>query len=234
MYWPITIVLDMYRHNVFPNSLIYLLDDVISYLKTKPYSEEFQNSLLRSLEKAIELLSKNPKLEETLRLIPLLPSWFVMWASRKKICLDLSTCDLRTQRILTSVIFQTIKNLVPHTNSDVIQGMVMIDDANQLFKRIPSEKYDYRYLLMKEQIKKEKAESYLLTKERWEEIYGDKEYFTRVKLARFFEDMIYNEFRIKHVSLVTATNSPLQLLDAIPFMSQLKILFRLGIIAVKD
>jgi len=59
-------LLHHYRTHEFPSSIVDFLKDLKIYLKEHPYSEEFTQSSIKSIEKAIGLIQENPILERKL------------------------------------------------------------------------------------------------------------------------------------------------------------------------
>lgn len=127
-------VLLNYKVGEFPSSFVDFLEDVKVYLISNPYSEDFTQSNIKSVEKAIELLRDDPILERTLWISLQLPEWLKLWNEGKTVCIDLPQCDLYYQRLLVALILQIVKNYVPHNNSDLPVGVIAIEDVMRYFK----------------------------------------------------------------------------------------------------
>ena len=120
----IGIVLKQYRIDKFPNSIVNFLTDVKDYLIKNPYSEEFNESNVGSIEKAIDFIQEDPILEKTLWMYLDTPRWLKLWREGKTISIDFSECDLRNQKVLIPLLFQAIKENTPFI--DIIPPLVII------------------------------------------------------------------------------------------------------------
>ena len=93
-----------YRSGRLPSSIVDFLDDLKRYLTKTPYSEEFTESNIKSIERAVGIFQEDPILERTLS-IPLRKSeWLNLWSKGGKVCIDLSKCDVHHQKLLVAPI----------------------------------------------------------------------------------------------------------------------------------
>ncbi|MHA2326865.1 MAG: hypothetical protein ACXACB_15765 [Promethearchaeota archaeon] len=134
-----------YKSGRIPSSVVDFLSDLKDYLIKNPYSEEFTESNVMSVEKAIEIFQKNPILERTLWKPFRLPEWLKLWFEGKTVCIDLSQCDLYQQRVLVCLLLQAFKHLMPQREFNTPSGIIVIEGADDIFKKPPHEKYSRRF-----------------------------------------------------------------------------------------
>jgi len=216
-------VLRQYRIGKFPNSIINFLTDVKDYLLKKPYSEDFNESNVRSIEKAIDLIQEDPILERTLWMYLDTPRWLRLWREGKKISIDLSECDLHHQKILIPLLFQVIKEFMPVKNSNLPVGIIILEDSDNLLKKPPHEDYKRNYSINRAYYQKCEQESYFLTKEQLEKVYGDKGYLNNVQLEDVFTDLVFDELNDRGISFITTCKDPFKIYDYYKNHSQLRI-----------
>ncbi|MBA7672181.1 hypothetical protein ES703_80355 [subsurface metagenome] len=185
----------------FPSSIVDFLDDLRYYLIKHPYSGEFTESNARSIENLISFFQNDPILENTLWISLDLPEWLKQWEKGKRVCIDLSECELYHQKILVTLILQAVKNLTPVTNSDIPVGVVVLEDVDDVFEKVPHEAYIQRYSVNSDYWSDISTKNYFLTKEQLEEAYGDKNYLMNVQLERVYEDSILDESHYRDISL---------------------------------
>ena len=203
MKWIMRIVIKHYKLGQFPSSLLDFLEDVKKCLIDHPYDKEFTESNIRSIEKAIEFVQEDPAIERTLWIPSDLPEWLKLWNEGKKVCIDLSSCDLYYQKILVSLLFQVVRNFIPSKESDTPSGIVVIDDADQVFEESPHEYYKDIYNANKEYFNWQEEKNFFRTKEQIEEVFGDPNYLFNIQVEGVFRKTISDEFRYKNISLIT-------------------------------
>ncbi len=216
-------LLHHYKTGEFPSSLVDLLEDLKTNLIEHPYSDNFTESNIRSIEKAIHLFENDPVLERTLEILLEVPEWLKLWSEGKAICIDLSGCDLFYQKVLVTFLLQTIKNLIPIRNSDVFRGIIVLEDADKILKKPPHEDYRKNFIMNRDYFRRIEEENYFLTKEQLEGVYGDKEYLFNIQLERMFEDLICDEFRYRNISLITVCEDLSEIYYYYKDSSQIKI-----------
>ncbi len=182
-----------YKVGEFPSSFADFLEDVKQYLINNPYSEDFTESNIKSVEKAINLLREAPLLEHTLWISLQLPEWLKLWNEGKTICIDLSGCDLQYQRLLVPLLLQIIKNYMPNCYSDLPSSLIVLEDVDEIFQRPPHEKYREYYDMNREYWDELREQNYFLTKEEIEEAYGDMSYLSKVQFDRIISRIIFDE-----------------------------------------
>ncbi|MFW9970052.1 MAG: hypothetical protein ACFFDF_07605 [Candidatus Odinarchaeota archaeon] len=198
----ISCLLIQYKNGKFPSSIIDFLEDLINYLKEHPYHEEFNNSNIRSIEEAINFIQKNPVLESTLGLSFDIPQWLALWYEGRKICIDLSDCDLRYQRILVPLLLQAVKNCVPIKDSDTPVGIVVLEDCDDFLQKVPFEVYKNNFKINREYYHQIEEMAYFLTKEQLIEVFGDKDYLLNVQLESVFHRLIFDELIYRNISFI--------------------------------
>jgi len=216
-------VLRNYKVGEFPSSFVDFLEEVKLYLINNPYSEDFTQSNISSVEKAIELLQEDPILERTLWISLQLPEWLKSWSEGETVCIDLSQCDLYYQRLLVALILQAVKNYVPYNNSELPIGVIAIEDADEIFQRPPYEEYREYYGLNSEYWDELREQNYFLTKEQIEEACGDKSYLSNVQFERIISRIILDEFQYKNISLINVCRDPSNVYDIIIRLTQIKL-----------
>lgn len=198
-----TVIACLLHHYKFPSSIIDFLEDLKNDLMDNPYSDKFTRSNVKSFDKVIHLLQNDPILERTVE-IPLdIPEWLKLWSEGKVVCIDLSECDLYYQKILVAFLLQALRNLVPEENSDILRGIIVLEDSEQVLRKAPREKYRSNYALNREYYSWIREKNYFITKEQLDNVFGDKEYLLNIQLERMFEDVIKDEFRYRNLAVIT-------------------------------
>jgi hypothetical protein len=204
-------LLRQYKNGKLPSSILDFLGDLKNYLVDHPYSEKFNKSNIESIEIMLKLFEEKEILERTLWKSFKTPEWLKLWSEGKKICIDLSRCDLRYQRILVPLLLQIVKNSTPILNSDTPVGIVALEDASELFKDIPVEEYKNNFNLNKEYYKKIENESYFLTREQLIEVYGDKDYLINTQLEYVFKRLVFTELFYRDIAIIATCRDPAEL-----------------------
>ncbi len=219
----IGIVLMHYKICRFPSSLVDLLTDVKEYLIKNPYDEEFNESNVKSIEKAIDFIQEDPILERTLWMHLDTPRWLSLWSEGKKVCIDLSECDIRYQKVLVPLLLQAVKEHMPINNCNIPSGIVVLQDADDLLNKPPYEDYKRQYSINRDYYQECEQESYFLTKEQLEKVYGDKSYLYNVQLEEVFSNLIFDKLNDREVSFITTRRDPSRIYDDFRNYSQLRI-----------
>jgi len=219
----IGIVLMNYKIGRFPSSVIDFLTDVKDYIIKNPYDEEFNESNVRNIEKAIDFMQENPILERTLWMHLDTPWWLGLWSEGKKVCIDLSECDLPHQKILVPLLFQAVKEHMAIKNYDIPAGIVVLEDADDLLNKPPYEDYKRNYNINREYYQECEQESYFLTKEQLIEVYGDKDYLYNVQLEDVFTNLVFDELNDRAISFITTCQDPSSIYDHFRNYSQIRI-----------
>ena len=161
----------------FPTSIIGFLELMYAYLEDKPYDNEFTKSLLNNIKEAIDLCESDNSLEQTFRVSTSLPDWVALWKKKKKVWIDLSRCKPLIQKILIPVIFLNLLRFTDHygpsKNYWHLNGVVIINEAEKVFARVPWERYKARYNQRKQHWENIRYKNLFLTKEQMEEAYED-------------------------------------------------------------
>jgi len=224
MKWVIANLSLKYKSAGLPSSTVDFLEDLKNCLIKHPYDEEFTESNVKSFEKAIEIFQEDPVLESTLS-IPLMgiPEWLDLWRKGKKVCIDLTNCNIYQQKLLVTLITQAINNYIDQNNSDSPTGIVVIEDADDIMEKPPHDEYKKNYESNRECCWAIKEEVYVLAKERMEEVYGDCNYLMNVQLEEVFYGLIRREFRYRNISLITVCEDPSNIYNCVSIFSQIKL-----------
>jgi hypothetical protein len=212
-----------YKSGRIPSSVVDFLSDLKDYLIKNPYSEEFTESNVMSVEKAIEIFQKNPILERTLWKPFRLPEWLKLWFEGKTVCIDLSQCDLYQQRVLVCLLLQAFKHLMPQREFNTPSGIIVIEGADDIFKKPPHEKYSRNFASNKDYCRRITEENYFRTKEQIEKACGDKGYLFKVQLEEIFNDLISSDLRYREISLITVVENDPGIYHACKYYSQTKL-----------
>ena len=218
----ISILSHHYRKGRLPGSIVDFLEDLKRCLIKNPYSEEFNESNIRSFDKAIEIFEEDPILERTVSIPLRIPEWLSLWRNGAKICIDLSSCSIYHQKILVTIILQAINNYIDINNSSDLTGIVVIEDADNVLKRPPHEEYRRNYDLNREYCRQIEEENYFLTKEQIEEAFGENN-LMNVQLEEVYYHLICDEFRYRNIALITVCDDPARIYDFISSHSQIRI-----------
>ncbi len=210
-----------YKIGKFPSSIIDFLDDLKKYLIDHPYSEDFNESNIKSIEKTIEFIQEDPVLQRTLWMSLDIPRWLGLWSEGKKICIDLSGCDLHYQKILFPLLFQVVKNSIPIKNSDTPIGVVVLEDADDLLQKVPFDYYSKNFKLNRDYYYQFEEEAYFLAKEQLIKVFGDKDYLMNVQLESVFNRLVFDELIYRNISFITTCRDPLEL--HYPYKTQFQI-----------
>ena len=212
-----------YKTGGLPSSIVDFLEDLKMFLIKHPYSEEFTESNVRSIEKVVEIFQENPILERTLWIPLEVPEWLNLWSKGGKICINLSECSIYQQKLLVFLIAQSINNYIDSNNSPSPTGIVVIEDAENVLKRPPHDEYSKNYKINREYYQKITEEAYILTKEQIKEVFGDDNYLMNVQLEQVCNDLIQDDFRYRNISLITVCEDPSKVYSSISSHSQIKL-----------
>ena len=108
-------------------------------------------------------------------------------------------------------------------NSSEPTGIIVIEDADNVFEKPPHDEYSKNYETNKEYYRKIEEEAYILTKEQIEEIFGDDNYLMNIQLEQVCYNLIQNEFRYRNISLITVCEDPSNGYNSISSHSQIKL-----------
>lgn len=212
-----------YKSGGLPSSIVDFLEDLKAYLIKHPFSEEFTESNVGSIEKVVDIFLEDPILERTLW-IPLdVPEWLKQWSKGEKICIDLTKCSSYQQKLLVFLIAQAVNNYIDFNNSPSPTDIVVLEDADNVLERPPHDEYSKNYEINREYYRKIEEEAYLLTKEQIEKVFGDDNYLLNVQLEQVFYHLIQNEFRYRNISLITVCEDPSRVYSTISSQSQIKL-----------
>lgn len=223
MRWVMGSVIRHYKVGHFPSSLVDYLEDVKNYLIVNPYAKKFNESNIKNVEKAIELVQNDPILNRILWLSLFLPEWLKFWGEGKKVLIDLSSCEPFYQKMLVTLLFQNIVQLIPTKESDMPSGIVVLEDADHIFEECPLESWRNNYNENKNYYNLQRDKNYFLTKEQLEQAYGDPNYLFKVQLKSIFRMLIIDEFRYRNISLITTCEDATKIYEYINSISELKI-----------
>ena len=210
-----------YRSRGLPGSIVDFLEDMKKFLIENPYSKEFTESNVRSIEKAIEIFEEDPILERIVSIPLAVPEWLQSWCNGNKICIDLSECSIEDQKLLVTFITQAINQYVEMNNTSDPKGIVVIDDIDKVMEKPPHEKYRENFRNNKEYYRRIEQECYCLTREQIEEIFGDKNYLRNVQLEEVYYDLVHFGFRLRNISLISVCEYPSRVYDCINSHSQI-------------
>ncbi|KKM96062.1 hypothetical protein LCGC14_1181900 [marine sediment metagenome] len=213
-------LIQQYKSGLLPSSIIDFLEDLKGYLIEHPYHEEFTESNAKSFEKTIEVFHEDPVLESTVS-IPLkgIPEWLTLWQKGKKICLDLTMCDTFQQKLLVTLITQTLLKHVDQIYSDIPYGIVVIEDIEKIMEKLPHDEYKKNY----ESNKEIEKEYFVLTPEQIAKVYGDDNYLMNIQLERLYQHLIGNEFRCRNISQITVCKDFEKIYEYVDYYSQIKL-----------
>ena len=150
-----------------------------------------------------------------------IPRWLGLWSEGKKICIDLSGCDLHYQKILFPLLFQVVKNSIPIKNSDTPIGVVVLEDADDLLQKVPFDYYSKNFKLNRDYYYQFEEEAYFLAKEQLIKVFGDKDYLMNVQLESVFNRLVFDELIYRNISFITTCRDPLEL--HYPYKTQFQI-----------
>ena len=218
-----SILCRQYRRGRAPSSIMDFFEDLRRCILEHPFDEEFNESNIKSLEKAAGIFQEDSILEETVSITLESPEWLRLWNFGGKVCIDLSECDIIQQKILVATIIQTVYNQVEMNNSSIPTGIVVIDEADDVWKRPPNEVYRENYERNKEYGRRIQEENYLLTKEQIEEIFEDPNYLMNSQLEQVYKDLYCDEYRYRNIALITVCEDPARIYDFVNYHSQIKL-----------
>jgi len=81
-----------------------------------------------------------------------IPQWFLDWRSGKKVFLDLSMCDAYVKLLLASSIFQMIRALTPGYETNGLQHLIVIDEAQAILEKSKERFTNSDFYIAKEQL----------------------------------------------------------------------------------
>ena len=216
----------------FPTSIIGFLKLMRRFLRKHKYDDKFNNSLLKNIKEARDLFKNDNTLEQTLRIGSKIPEWVVLWKIKKKIWIDLSRCKPHIQKMLISVIFLNLVRFTDYCGSGEsywhLNGVVMINDADDVFGSVPWKQYKAHYNQRKshwDRLEKQNIfieHNLFFTKEQIVEAYGDPFYLFRSYLKPYYDRLLSDEFRYRNITLFTGTSDEKTIHDFISSLSQVK------------
>ena len=110
-----------------------------------------------------------------------------------------------------------------------LNGVVAVNDADNVFASVPWEQYKVYYDLRKSYCDRlEKQNPFIernlfFTKEQIVEAYGDPLFLFRTKLEPLYSDLLHDELRFRNISLFTGTSNEKNIHDFISYLSQTKL-----------
>lgn len=216
----------------FPTSIIEFLDLMRTLLQDHPYDAEFNGSLLKNIKDARDLFENDSTLEHALRIGVKTPEWVALWKQKQKIWIDLSCCKPRIQKMLVPVIFLNLLRFTEHRGLAEmywhLHGVVVINEADNVFASVPWERYRAHFKQRKEYWNTLLDKSIflnpwvMLTKEQIVEAHGDSLYLFKSRLERYYRDLLYDEFRLRNITLFTGTADEKTVHNFISSLSQVK------------
>jgi len=174
----------------------------------------------------MRLFESDEVLEHTFQITRSLPEWASLWQNKENIWLDLSQCEVRVQQMIVAGIFHLllkITNYPPVDNSWHLKGVVMVNEASNVFKPVPWKRYKARYNERRDHWDGLREYQYFLTKEEWMDAYGDKECLIKSQLGAYYDRIISDELRYRNISLFTGTHDLKAIHEYIPPQSQVQI-----------
>ena len=124
-----------------PISLKTLFKGLRKWYKKHPYDNKFQTKILTAIENRVLSLVSDSILNKCTQLTPdsTIPQWFLDWRNGKKVFLDLSMCGPYVKLLLASSIFQMIRALTPGYETNGLQHLIVIDEAQAILEKAKSE-----------------------------------------------------------------------------------------------
>jgi len=210
----------------FPISIIGFLDLMYTYLEEKPYDDEFTKSLLNNIKDAIDLCKSDNSLEQIFRVRTSDPDWLALWRNKQKVWIDLSGCKPLIQRMLIPVIFLNLLRSTDHyglpENYWHLNGVVMINNADQVFASVPWEQYRECYSQRRYHWDYIQEQNWFLTKEQIVEAYGEPSILFKSQLEMYHRHLLLDEFRFRNITLFTGTGDENAIHNFISSLSQVR------------
>jgi len=210
----------------FPTSIIGFLELMYAYLEDKPYDNEFTKSLLNNIKEAIKLCERDNSLEQTFRVNTSLPDWVALWKKKQKVWIDLSGCKPLIQKMLIPVIFLNLLRFTDHygptKNYWHLNGVVIVNEAEKVFARVPWERYKARYNQRRRHWELLKYQNLFLTKEQMVEAYVEPSILFKSQLETYYHEILADEFRFRNITLFSGTRDEKIIHNFISGLSQVK------------
>lgn len=223
----------------FPTSIVGFLDLLRANLLHHPYDTDstedhgiFTKSLLNNIKEARNLFENDSTLEETLRIGINLPEWVELWKQKRKIWIDLSSCESGIQKMLIPVIFLNLLRFTEQHGSGEkywhFHGVVAINEADEVFAPVPWERYRAHFNRRRYHWKSLLDKSIfldpwvMLTKEQIVEAYGDPLFLCKSRLESYYHYLLLDEFRLRNIALFTGTSDKKNVHEFIPDLSQVR------------
>lgn len=143
-----------YNKEGLPPSLNTLFSNLEKFFKENPYHEKFQTNILRAIKNRILSLLIDPKLEKTLQLSKEVPNWIKEWFAGKKVFIDLSMCNIYVKRLLSNAIFQMVRALLPEMDVHILNYLIVVDEAHQIFEKSASKNPDDDDFITRDQLER--------------------------------------------------------------------------------
>jgi hypothetical protein len=143
------------HHGTLPLSLNTLFRGLKKWYRHHPYDPKFQTRILTAIGNRVLPLLSDPFLNTSMKLLSSgVPRWFQEWRSGKKVFLDFSMCDEYTKLLLSSAIFQMICTLTPDVEGNVLQHLIVIDEAHAILEKYSSQDVNSDLFIAKTQLEK--------------------------------------------------------------------------------
>lgn len=193
--------------------LLGIFEGVIEYLTENPFDKDFQDYLIESLQKSIERFRQEPRLKNAVKYRKKPPEWFNRWKAGKKVFIDLSECQYFARIFAFGLMIQLANNLTPHTNEKRPQGLIIVEDGNEIFS---------------DRIFEGSLEMIDDRREDADEMFRTFLHFENTTLGYVFEKWIGFELSYRNVSVVTVSSRFTEMYDCISRYAELIFLFKLG------
>ena len=111
----------------------------------------------------------------------------------------------------------------PPENYWHLNGVVIINDASEIFASVPWEQYLAHYNQKRDHWRYIKDQNLFLTKEQIIEAYGEPSILFKRQLEMYYRDLLLDEFRFRNITLFTGTDDKKTIHDYISSLSQVRL-----------
>ncbi|MCP6718689.1 MAG: hypothetical protein KJI71_00470 [Patescibacteria group bacterium] len=116
-----------------PDHINHLFSELLRYLEKNPYDARLQMRIVQAIKHRFTTLFTNSDIISGLRVRDKIPLWVKdVLFNGKKVMLDLSGCSAPEKRLLSTLILQMFRTLIPDREEENLKRIIVLDEAHQL------------------------------------------------------------------------------------------------------
>jgi len=100
------------------------------------YDDKLNKRSIEALKSRVNRLLKDKSLDRALQLSSENPKWFEALLNGKKILFDLSGVRIESQRLFANALFQFLKAKLPQIKTNTLKYLLIIDEAHRILRKL--------------------------------------------------------------------------------------------------